>query len=66
MKRENNIGMNEKKNGELVLTDDGEMSVGTDRFDAQIWSNLALIFPIVGQRSLRDLKIVNSCALIAY
>lgn len=55
----------ERKDGG-VLTDDDEMSVGTDRFNAQIWSNLALIFSIVRQRSVCDLQIVDSVVLITY
>ena len=55
----------ERKDGR-VLTDDDEMSVGTDRFNAQIWSNLALIFSIVRQRSVCDLQIVDSVVLITY
>lgn len=48
-----------------VLTYDAEMGIGTDRFNARIRANLALVLAVVGQRSVCDLQIVDTGVLIA-
>lgn len=48
-----------------LLTGDDQVSVGANRLDSQVTSDLALVVSVVGQRRVGDPQIENTGALIA-